>query len=57
MSMKDAARRCAIWLMDAGSEKKKWTPAEKRDWGTAFNALHRLAGKKTRWRRGKMTSK
>lgn len=56
MSMKDVARHCSLLLMDEGSDKKKWTPDERRYWAAAFNALQRLAGKKTLWRRGKMKS-
>lgn len=56
MSMKYVARGAALSLLKAGSAKKRWTPAERKDWTTAFNALQRLAGKKIQWRRGKLVS-
>ena len=44
------ARKCALRLLDAAAAERQrdWSPAKKRDWSTAFNALQRLSGHKIR---------
>ncbi|MGC0389319.1 hypothetical protein [Bradyrhizobium sp. USDA 241] len=44
MTIKQAAKKGAVQLLEAGAKKKTWTPAENRQWTKAFNALMRLAG-------------
>jgi hypothetical protein len=56
MSMKRTSRECAMSLLLAADRKRTWTPEERRLFATAFNALQKLAGKKTRMVRGKLNS-
>ena len=52
--MKKLARECALKMLDAAARKRTWTPEDRAQWAKAFNALQRLAGKTTVWRRGKL---
>ena len=54
--MKKLARSLAVQLLEAGERKKTWTTDERRHWTAAFNALQRLAGKKTVIRGGKLVT-
>ena len=52
--MKKIARQCAVLLLRSGGRHRSWTPNQKRDWTTAFNALQRLAGKTIRANAGQL---
>ena len=55
-SLKKRARKLALKLLEAGADQKKWTPAQRRDWTNAFNALQRLAGRKIHAVAGKLAA-
>lgn len=49
-----AGRAAGLALLDAGAQKKRWTPEERAKWTRAFNACQRLAGKKLVWNNGRI---
>jgi hypothetical protein len=43
MSIQEAALKASNDLIKSALKKKRWTPAESKQWSRAFNALRKLA--------------